>query len=307
MKDPYKTLNVSKTASADEIKSAYRALAKKLHPDLNPGNAAIEQQFKEVSQAYGILGDPEKRRKFDAGQIDASGQENPWKGGYYRQHAGDSGKYSRYDFGEDIDVGDIFSDLFGGRARRQQQQQHSVRRKGADVSYAVDVDFLEAAAGATKRIRLGEGKTLDVRIPPGTEDGQSLRLKGQGMPGIGGAPAGDALIEVAVRGHPHFSREGSDITLTLPVSLQEAVLGAAITVPTVAGKVSMKIPAGSNTGTTLRLKGKGVPGRSGKDAGDQFVRLQVVLPERPDDELRRFVENWSENNGYNPRSKADLG
>lgn len=305
MKDPYKTLNVSKTASADEIKSAYRGLAKKLHPDLNPGNAAIEQQFKEVSQAYGILGDPEKRRKFDAGQIDASGQETPWKGGYYRQHAGDSAKYSRYDFGEDIDVGDIFSDLFGGRARRQ--QQHSVRRKGADVSYAVDVDFLEAAAGATKRIRLGEGKTLDVRIPPGTEDGQSLRLKGQGMPGIGGAPAGDALIEVAVRAHPHFSREGTDITLTLPVSLQEAVLGAAITVPTVAGKVSMKIPAGSNTGTTLRLKGKGVPGRGGNAAGDQFVRLEVVLPDRPDDELKRFVEGWSENNKYDPRSKADLG
>lgn len=305
MKDPYKTLNVSKTASAEEIKSAYRGLAKKLHPDLNPGNAAIEQQFKEVSQAYGILGDAEKRRKFDAGQIDASGQETPWKGGYYRQHAGDSGKYSRYDFGEDIDVGDIFSDLFGGRARRQQQQQHTVRRKGADVSYAVDVDFLEAAAGATKRIRLGEGKTLDVRIPPGTEDGQSLRLKGQGMPGIGGAPAGDALIEVEVRAHPDFSREGANITLTLPISLQEAVLGGAITVPTVAGKVSMKIPAGSNTGTTLRLKGKGVPARGGNPAGDQFVRLEVVLPDRPDEELKRFVEGWAENNKYDPRSKRD--
>ena len=303
MNDPYKTLNVSKTASTEEIKSAYRGLAKKLHPDLNPGNETIEQQFKEVSQAYGILGDAEKRRKFDAGQIDASGQETPWKGGYYRQHSGDSGKYSRYDFGEDVDVGDIFSDLFGRRTRKQ---EHSVRRKGADVSYAVDVDFLEAAAGATKRIRLGDGKTLDVRIPPGTEDGQSLRLKGQGLPGIGGAPSGDALIQVAVRAHPQFSRDGSNITLELPVSLQEAVLGAAITVPTVAGKVSMKIPAGSNSGTTLRLKGKGIPGRGDKAAGDQFVRLQVMLPDSQDEELKRFVEGWSKNNQYDPRSKSDL-
>ncbi|WP_282607296.1 J domain-containing protein [Pelagibius sp. Alg239-R121] len=304
MKDPYKTLNVAKTASAEEIKAAYRKLAKKLHPDLNPGNDAIEQQFKEVSQAYGILGDAEKRGKFDAGQIDGSGQETPWKGGYYRQRADDGGKYSRYDFGDDIDVGDIFSDLFGGRGRKQ---AHSVRRKGEDVSYAVDVDFLEAAAGATKRIRLGEGKTLDIRIPPGTENGQSLRLKGQGMAGIGGAPNGDAMIEVSVRSHPHFSREGADITLDLPVSLQEAVLGAAITVPTVAGKVTMKIPPGSNSGSTLRLKGKGVPGRGGKAAGDQFVKLRVMLPDTPDEELQRFVETWSKNNQYDPRGKADLG
>lgn len=305
MNDPYKTLNVSKTASAEEIKSAYRKLAKKLHPDLNPGNEAIEQQFKEVSQAYGILGDPEKRKKFDAGQIDSSGQETPWQGGFYRQHAGDSPKYSRYDFGEDIGVGDIFSDLFGGG--RSQRRSHSVRRKGADVSYAVDVDFMEAAAGATKRIRLGEGKTLDIRIPPGTENGQSLRLKGQGMAGVGGAPSGDALIEVTVRSHPNFSRDGMNIALDLPVSLTEAVLGAAITVPTIAGKVSMKIPAGSNSGTTLRLKGKGIPARSGKAAGDQLVKLRVVLPDSPDEELKRFIETWSEKNKYNPRAKTDLG
>lgn len=304
MNDPYKTLKVSKTASAEEIKSAYRKLAKKLHPDLNPGNDAIEQQFKEVSQAYGILGDAEKRKKFDAGQIDSSGQETPWQGGFYHQRANDSKKYSRYDFGEDVGVGDIFSDLFGGG--RSHRQTHSVRRKGADVSYAVDVDFMEAAAGATKRIRLGEGKTLDIRIPPGTENGQTLRLKGQGMAGIGGAPSGDALIEVTVRNHPHFSRDGMNITLDLPVSLQEAVLGAAITVPTMAGKVSMKIPAGSNSGTTLRLKGKGIPGRGGKAAGDQMVKLRVVLPESPDEELRKFVETWSENNKYNPRAKTDL-
>jgi DnaJ-class molecular chaperone len=306
MNDPYKTLNVSKTASADEIKAAYRKLAKKLHPDLNPGNDAIEQQFKEVSAAYGILSDPEKRRKFDAGQIDASGQETPWKGGFYRQStgAGDSGKYSRYDFDADADVGDIFSDLFG---RTRSGQQHSIRRKGADVSYAVDVDFMEAAAGATKRIRLGDGKTLDIRIPPGTENGQNLRLKSQGLNGIGGAPNGDALIEVSIRPHPYFSRDGQDIKLELPVSLQEAVLGATITVPTVVGKVSMKIPAGSNTGTTLRLKGKGSPSRSGKPAGDQLVKLRVMLPDSPNDELRNFVETWSETHPYDPRSKTGLG
>ncbi len=305
MKDPYKTLKVSKTASAEEIKSAYRKLAKKLHPDLNPGNEAIEQEFKEVSQAYGILGDAEKRKKFDAGQIDASGQETPWQGGFYRQRANDSKKYSRYDFSEDVGVGDIFSDLFGGG--RTQRRSHSVRRKGADVSYAVDVDFLEAAAGAKKRIRLGEGKTLDIRIPPGTENGQALRLKGQGMAGVGGAPAGDALIEVAVRDHPNFSREGNNIILELPVSLREALLGASITVPTIAGKVSMKIPAGSNSGSTLRLKGKGIAGKNGKAAGDQLVKLKLVLPESPNEELRKLVETWSKTNDYNPRAKTDLG
>ena len=301
MQDPYKLLDVARTASQDEIKSAYRKLAKELHPDLNPGNEAIEQKFKDVSQAYSILGDPEKRKRFDKGEIDASGQETPWKGGFYRNHAGTKrgAKYSPFDFGEDVSADDIFADLFGARTRR-------VRRPGANVSYTVPITFLDAAKGAKKRIKLADGKTLDVRIPPGTEDRQTLRLKGQGMPGVGGGPAGDALVEVHIEQHPFFERKGNNVHVELPITLQEALLGATVTVPTVHGSVSMKIPQGSNSGSTLRLKSKGIPGRDGAEAGDQYVKLRVMLPERPDQELREFIENWSRSHDYDPRRKAGM-
>jgi DnaJ-class molecular chaperone len=303
MQDPYKLLNVDRSASQDEIKRAYRKLAKELHPDINPGNKAVEQKFKELSQAYSILGDAEKRKRFDQGEIDASGQETPWKGGFYRNHAGArrgaGDKYSTVDFGEDVSVDDIFADLFGSRTRR-------VRRPGANVSYTVPISFLEAANGAKKRIKLADGKTLDVRIPPGTEDRQSLRLKGQGMPGVGGGPAGDALVEVHIEPHPFFERKGNNVHVELPVTLQEALLGATVTVPTVHGSVSMKIPPGSNSGTTLRLKGKGIPARDDDEVGDQYVKLRVMLPERPDQELRDFVENWGRSHDYDPRRKAGM-
>lgn len=302
MQDPYKLLNVDRAASQDEIKRAYRKLAKELHPDINPGNEAVEQKFKEISQAYSILGDPEKRKRFDRGEIDASGQETPWKGGFYRNHAGARGagtKYSTFDFGEDVSVDDIFSDLFGSRTRR-------VRRPGANVSYTVPISFLEAAKGAKKRIKLADGKTLDVRIPPGTEDRRQLRLKGQGMPGVGGGPAGDALVEVHIEPHPFFERKGNNVHVELPVTLQEALLGATVSVPTVHGTVSMKIPAGSNSGTTLRLKGKGIQARDSDEIGDQYVKLRVMLPERPDQELREFIENWSRSHDYDPRRKAGM-
>jgi DnaJ-class molecular chaperone len=303
MQDPYKLLNVDRSASQDEIKRAYRKLAKELHPDINPGNKAVEQKFKELSQAYSILGDAEKRKRFDQGEIDASGQETPWKGGFYRNHAGArrgaGDKYSTVDFGEDVSVDDIFADLFGSRTRR-------VRRPGANVSYTVPISFLEAANGAKKRIKLADGKTLDVRIPPGTEDRQSLRLKGQGMPGVGGGPAGDALVEVHIEPHPFFERKGNNVHVELPVTLQEALLGATVTVPTVHGSVSMKIPPGSNSGSTLRLKGKGIPARDSDEIGDQYVKLRVMLPERPDQELRDFVENWGRSHDYDPRRKAGM-
>jgi DnaJ-class molecular chaperone len=302
MQDPYKLLNVDRSASQDEVKRAYRKLAKEWHPDINPGNQAVEQKFKEISQAYSILGDPEKRKRFDKGEIDASGQETPWKGGFYRNHAGaqgGGGKYSTFDFGEDVSADDIFADLFGSRTRR-------VRRPGANVSYTVPISFLEAARGAKKRIKLADGKTLDVRIPPGTEDRQSLRLKGQGMPGVGGGPAGDALVEVQIEPHPFFERRGNNVHVELPVTLQEALLGATVTVPTVHGSVSMKIPAGSNSGTTLRLKGKGIQARDSDEVGDQYVKLRVMLPERPDSELRDFIENWSRSHDYDPRRKAGM-
>ena len=299
MTDPYKVLGVSKSAGADEIKAAYRKLAKKLHPDLNPGDPDVERRFKEVSQAYGIIGDAEKRKRFDRGEIDASGQETaPAGSGYYRSYAGghEGAKYSRSDFGPEFDVQDLFSDLFGQRGPR----------RGADVSYTIKVNFLEAALGAKKRVRLADGKTLDISLKPGTEDGQTLRLKGQGQPGRNKGPAGDALVRVEVSPHRFFVRRGRDIHLELPVTLKEAVLGASVTVPTIHGKVTLKVPAGANSGRTLRLRGKGLPAGAGKPAGDQFVKLSVVLPDKPDAALRTFVEGWAGVEKQDPRRKAGL-
>lgn len=301
MTDPYKVLGVSKSAGADEIKAAYRKLAKKLHPDLNPGEPDVERRFKEVSQAYGIVGDPEKRKRFDRGEIDASGQETAAAGagaGFYRNYAGrrEGAKYSGFDAGPEVDIQDIFSDLFGQRGPR----------RGADLSYAIKVDFLEAALGAKKRVRLADGKTLDLTLKPGTEDGQTLRLKGQGRPGGNQGPAGDALVRVEVAPHRYFVRRGRNIHLDLPVTLKEAVLGASVMVPTIHGTVALKVPAGANSGQTLRLRGKGLPADGGKPAGDQLVKLTVVLPDEPDAALEDFVEGWSGADKQDPRRKAGL-
>ncbi len=303
MKDPYKVLGVGRSASAAEIKRAYRQLAKKLHPDLNPGNKAIEHKFKDVSQAYGILGDAKKRKRFDNGEIDASGQKTARQGGFYRDFAerGGGGKYRNFEFGQDLNIDDIISDFFGGR-----QRGRKTRQRGADVSYTVPIGFLDAAIGAKKRVRLSDGKALKIKIPPGTEDRQTLRLKGQGIPGRGGGAAGDAFVEVHIQPHPYFTRKDNNVHLELPVSLQEAVLGATVNVPTVHGKVSMKIPAGSNTGTTLRLKGKGIAHRKTGTKGDQYVRLKVTLPDKPDKEFKEFMESWGKAHRYDPRRKAGM-
>jgi DnaJ-class molecular chaperone len=207
---------------------------------------------------------------------------------------------TRFEFGPEFDVEDIFSDLFSRRGGRG-------GRRGADVTYGVKVSFEEAALGAKKRIQLAEGKTLDVTIQPGTENGQTLRLKGQGRPGQGKAPAGDAFIQVEAAAHRYFVRDGLDIRLDLPVTLKEAVLGASVQVPTLHGKVAMKIPPGANSGRTLRLKGKGVPGGKGRPAGDQYVRLTVMLPDEPDQKLKDFLESWPGGERYDPRRKAGLG
>ncbi len=305
MKNPYDVLGVKRDASADEIKRAYRQLAKKLHPDLNPGDTKIEQKFKEVSQANTILGDPKKRNRFDRGEIDAGGAETRRAGGFYREYAqrGGGSKYRASGHGAEINIEDIISDLFGGGGRKGARSR---ARKGADVSYTAPIDFLDAATGTKKRLRLADGKVLDLSIPAGTTDRQTLRLKGQGGPGEGGAPAGDAYVEVHIQPHAFFVRKDNDVHIELPVTLQEAILGATLHVPTVHGKVSMKIPPGSNTGSSLRLKGKGILDRKTKAKGDQYVKLKVVLPDKIDQDLKSFVESWAESHDYDPRRKAGM-
>lgn len=295
--DPYDLLGVSSSASAADIQKAYRKLAKKLHPDLNPGDKAAEDKFKEVSAAYDLLSDPEKRKRFDSGEIDASGAERPPQHQYYRDYAGaDGGSPYASDAGyaDFMDTDDAFAELLrrGQRAR--------ANRRGEDLHYRLPVDFVESITGANKRITLPDGGTLDVKIPPGLVDGQVLRLKGKGGPGRGTGAAGDALIEVEVLPDRRFTRNGDDIALELPISLSEAVLGGRIRVPTPTGDVTMAVPKGSNTGTTLRLKGKGAPHRGGGN-GDEYVKLKVVLPKSPDPELEAFVEKWTKGKEFNPR------
>jgi DnaJ-class molecular chaperone len=300
--DPYETLGVKRDANQDDIRKAYRKLAKKLHPDLNPGNKDAESRFKDITAANDLLSDPEKRGRFDRGEIDASGQERPQQR-YYRDFqsagAGAGGAYGGGRNFEDMgDIGDIFGDLFGARTNARSSSS-SFRIRGADARYSLAIDFLDAVNGTTRRITLPEGATLDVTIPAGTENGQTLRLRGKGSEGIGGGPAGDALITVEVGPHPFFTRKGDDIELELPVTLAEAVLGARLDVPTPSGAVRMSVPKGSNTGTRLRLKGKGVT-RAGK-SGDEYVTLKVMLPEGEDKELEEFVRRWSEGKTQNPR------
>ena len=292
MKDPYQILGLRRTATAEEIKRTYRRLAKRLHPDINP-DKRVEQQFREVTQAYELLSDPAKRARFDRGEIDAAGAERGFS--YTRR---DTGRRQPRSGDDEVFVEDIISDLF--RARRGGGRGPAASR-GSDASFMLPVPFLEAVLGAKKRVTLAEGKTLDVTVPPGIESGQTLRLKGQGNPGSGGAPAGDALVEILVEPHPYFTRRDRDIHSELPVTLPEAVLGGSVTAPTVHGSVALKVPPGSNSGTTLRLKGKGLPARGASPVGDQYVKLRVVLPDPPDPELTRFLETWATAHAYEVR------
>jgi len=295
-KNPYDVLGVSSSASAAEIQKAYRKLAKKLHPDLNPGDKAAEEKFKEAAGAYDLLGDADKRKRFDNGEIDATGAERP-QHHFYRDYAdaGDSHAYtSGAGFADFMDSDDAFADLLrrGQRAR--------ANRRGEDLHYRLPIAFVESISGATKRITLPDGGALEVKIPPGLVDGQILRLKGQGAPGAGKGGPGDALIEVEVMPDRRFTRDGDNILLEVPISLTEAVLGGQIRVPTPTGDVTMAVPKGSNTGTTLRLRGKGAPRRGGS-AGDELVKLTIVLPKSPDPELEAFVENWAKGKEFDPR------
>lgn len=296
MKDPYEILGVARTASADDIQKAYRRSAKKLHPDLNPGNKQAEERFKELSIANDILSDADKRKKFDSGEIDASGAEKP-RQHYYKDYASQAGADHAYQnpsgFGDFADADDIFAELF----RRQARQ--SRRARGPDSHYRLSVEFLDAIRGATKRLTLPDGGTLDVTILPGIQEGQILRLRGKGVPSAGEGEAGDALVEISVIPHRFFTRVGDDVHLDLPVTLGEAFLGANIKVPTPTGPVMLKVPKGSNTGSVLRLKGKGVARRGGQ--GDELVKLKVMLPSGPDPELETFLSKWSPAKNYEPR------
>ena len=295
--DPYEVLGVKKDASQSDIQKAYRALAKKLHPDLNPGNKQAEERFKEVAGAYDLLGDEKKRARFDSGEIDASGAERPQQRQYYRDFADAGSQYSNdagfADFADD----DILSQIFRGRGRGG-----PVNMRGQDRHYRLELEFLDAINGATQHITLPDGASLDVRIPAGTRDGQTLRLRGKGAPGIGEGPPGDALVEVTVRPHRTFSRDGDNIRVELPISLSEAVLGGKVTVPTPTGPVTMTVPKWSNTGAVLRLKGRGVTRAEG-GKGDELVALKIVLPEKPDPELESLIAKWG--GAYNPRETME--
>jgi DnaJ-class molecular chaperone len=296
MRDPYEVLGVDRAASPPDIQKAYRALAKKLHPDLNPGDKGAEERFKEVAGAYDLLSDTDKRKRFDAGEIDAAGQERPQQH-FYRDFARSDARNpytSGSGFADYMDGDDAFAELL----RRAQQAR--ANRRGADLHFRLPIDFVESITGATKRLTLPEGGTLDVTIPPGLLDGQTLRLKGKGEPGLGTGEPGDALIEIEVRPDPRFTRDGDDITLELPISLSEAVLGAQIRIPTPTGEVIMTLPKGSSTGTRLRLRGKGAPKRGG-GFGDEFVELKLVLPKPPAPELEAFVSGWEAGKSFNPR------
>lgn len=304
MKNPYTVLGVARDASQDEIKKVYRALAKELHPDRHPNDPAAAERFKEVSAAYHILGDENLRRRFDRGEINESGQEHaPGGAGFWRTYTSQGGEAP---FEEDIfrqfdgtGMEDVFADLFGGF--RRTTRRRTAPSRGVDRRYTLKIGFVESVRGGTHRITLPGGKSLNVKIPAGIGDGQQIRLKGQGDQSPAGGPAGDALIDVHVEPHPFYRRNGLDINVELPVTLQEAVLGGTIQVPTVHGAVSLKVPKGSNTGTRLRLRGKGVKDAKSGKTGDQYVKLKVVLPEKIDAELAQLVEKWAAKHRYDVR------
>jgi len=305
--DLYAVLGLKRTATNDDIRRAYRKLAKELHPDQNKGDPKSEEKFKRVSAAFAVLGSPEKRKRYDAGEIDAMGNEraNP----FYRDYA--AGGAPGGGFGRDYDGGfggshgggggdfsDIFGDLFGRRG-----PSGAFTMRGMDYRYNLEISFLEAVNGVKKRVQFPDNETLDITVPAGVESGQSLRLRHKGGPGAGRGEPGDALIELKVQPHPLFARDGDNIALELPISLHEAVLGSRVEVPTIGGRVTVSIPKGASSGQVLRLRGKGVRNARSGVHGDQLITLKIVLPAVIDPELERFMLDWAKKQTYDPRER----
>ncbi len=296
--DPYAALGIARTASAAEIKSAYKRIARESHPDLNPGDPKAAARFKAAAAAHDLLKDADKRARFDKGEIDAAGQEKPDRR-FYRDYAEAPGARYRSARGhEDIDLSDVFSDLFGARARAGGGPEGFALR-GADLSFTLEIGFLDAVFGAQKRIVLPGGGPLEVTIPQGIAAGQTIRLRGKGNPGTGGGEPGDALITVGVAEHPVFRRIGDDIEIELPITLDEAVLGGKVEAPTIDGPVKLAIPRGASSGQTLRLRGRGV--KRGSARGDQRVTLRIVSPPEIDEGLEAFFSAWRKEHAYDPR------
>jgi DnaJ-class molecular chaperone len=334
MADPYATLGVSKSASEKDIKSAYRKLAKELHPDRNTDNPKAAERFSEVTRAYDLLSDATKRAQFDRGEIDGDGNPanpfagmggggGPFGGGFNGGGFGGQGSFRPEDLrgmggAEGVDLGDLFEGLFGGGGGRArggnpfggggfgggdpfaQQRRPPPPQKGADIAYKLRVPFVDAAARKDQRITLADGKTIDLKLPAGLEDGSQMRLKGKGQQGPGGA--GDGIVTITVDRHPFFRREGDDVRLDLPITLGEAVHGGKIKVPTVDGPVMLTIKPGTSGGTTMRLGGKGFTRKDGK-RGDQLVTLEIELPGDVS-ELAKRLEGWQD--GGNPRAKLGV-
>ncbi|WCL52643.1 J domain-containing protein [Gimibacter soli] len=321
MRDLYQILGVERQASPDDIKKAYRSLAKKYHPDRNKDNAAIAEKFKEVSAAYHILGDEAQRGRYDRGEIDDQGNErhayhDEWYAKPGGKGAGGFGFGGKGRTGEGFDfedTSDIFSEFFrfsGGRGRKGaagdagSAKPKGGPRRGLDVNYELTIGFEESISGGTRRLRLNDGRSVDIKIPEGIQDGQVIRLVGQGGPGTATALKGDALIEIRVAPHPYYTRDGLDILLELPISLDEAILGGDIEVPTPKGRLTIRIPKGSSSGKRLRLKGKGVKRRD--EVGNMYVVLKVMLPTERDLILEQLIRQWRGGNGADLRRKAGL-
>jgi DnaJ-class molecular chaperone len=300
--DPYAVLGLTKSATAAEIKKAYRKLVRSSHPDLHPDDAGAEARFKAVTAAHDLLKDPDMRARFDAGEIDETGAERAPRT-YYRDHADASGQDYRQGFSQGAEFRDFGepSDIFAHILRqRGRGGDRPYAQAGPDLRYTLEIPFLDAVRGGKTRITLPEGGNLEVQIPIGMADGQTLRLRGRGGAGYVGGPVGDALVTVHVAAHPVFRRDGDDIEITLPITIDEAVLGGKVTAPTIAGPVNVTIPAGASSGRILRLRGRGIVRTSGK-SGDALIELRIMAPPVIDAGLAAYLTEWRKTHADDPR------